>query len=93
MPSVLQLKLHWQDNSYHDDDLYGDPILESEGMDLEEHQEEELLDIHMEPLDKDDVAERCKALVLDIRHFSQQVGTGRDGEEILVQVHWGTLGT
>lgn len=71
--------------------------MESDGMDLEKHQEGRLLDIHMEPLDKDDVAERCKALVLDMRHFpwqvvSYQVGTGQDGEELLLQVHWDMLG-
>lgn len=61
-------------------------------MDLEKHQGG-LLDIHMEPLGKDDVAERCKASVLDIGHFPWQVGTGWGGEELLVQVHRRTLGT
>lgn len=67
-------------------------------MDLEKHQVEGLLDIHVGPLDKDDVAEHCKALVLEIPHFprqvvSYQVGTGWDGEELLVQVYWSMLGT
>lgn len=99
MPSVLQLKFQGQDNSdhgdnsYQDDDLYGDPILESEDMDLEKHQAEGLLDVHVEPLDKDDVAEHCKAWVLDIHHFPYQVGIGWDGEEQMVPVYWGMLGT
>lgn len=98
MSSVLQIKLQWQDYSYHDDNLYDDPILENESVDLEKHQEGGVLDIHMEPLDKDDAAERCKALVLDIRCFpgqavAYQLGTGQDKEELLGKVHWGMLGT
>lgn len=53
--------------------------MESEGMDHDKRLEEGLSDIHMEPPDKDDVAEHCKALVLDRHHFpwlvvSYQVG-------------------
>lgn len=38
-------------------------------MDQDKRLEEGLSDIHMEPPDKDDVAEHCKALVLDRHHF------------------------
>lgn len=52
-------------------------------MDLDKHLEEGLPDIHMEPQDKDDGAEPCKPLVLDLHHFpwllvSYQVGIAQN---------------
>lgn len=59
-------------------------------MDWDKRLEEGLLDIHMEPPDKDDVAEDCKALVLDRHHFLLLVVSYQVG---IALYRGGTLGT
>ena len=100
-PFLPFLQLTWDSSRRGDlffclcDDLC-DPLLESAGMDLGEHLQEEPLDIHLEPLDKDVDLELRKASPLVVHLVawlgSSQLGTGLVGGSLLVQVQKETQG-
>lgn len=86
LPNLQPWDLHLHDEDLCGDlccDLYDDPLLVSVGMDLGKHLQEELLDIHLVPLDKPGVLELHKALLPEV-HWVPQEGVGLDGETYLV---------
>lgn len=97
--ALLQLTFLLWDLPLHDDDLcgglYGDPLLESVGMDLGEHLQEGLLDIHLEPWDKDELLELHKASPPEVHlvpwQDSYQLGIGQLGTLRMVEEVGGSL--
>lgn len=66
-------------------------------MDLGEYLQEGLLDAHLEPWDKDEALEPCKASLLEVHRVPSQLGsyhldTGQVGGTFLLQVQQGMQG-